>query len=98
VDHLDDGCQYGMSTRDRSAGTAGKEQERWPQPFPLVIAAVVDQILHEREKTPELVLEDLFSFCKFFPNWSEELSKRVPGVLCVEHSSPHHIHPSPPPS
>ncbi len=48
------GCALG----DRAAGPPRQEDQRRPQPLAVIVGAVIDELLHEREPASQLVLED----------------------------------------
>ena len=64
VDHLDDRRQDGMSLRDQAARFSGKENESRAQPFASIVGAMIDELLHERESTPQLMLKNALSLGK----------------------------------
>ncbi len=74
VDHLDHRCQDRMALRDRPARPPRQQQQGWPQPLPLIVAAVIDQLLHERESAPKLVLEDPFGLCELGADRPEQVA------------------------
>ena len=65
MDHLDDGRQNRMSIRERAARFPREQHESRPQSFATIVSAMVDELLHERESAPKLIVENALGFCQF---------------------------------
>src|SRR5208283_350924 len=79
-----------MRAGDRAACPRRQEQQGWTQSLALIVTAMINELLNERELTPKLMPENTFGLCEFASDRSEQVCKCAPSVLNFERGSTRH--------
>src|SRR5271157_866449 len=75
---------------DRAACPRRQEQQGWTQSLALIVTAMINELLNERELTPKLMPENTFGLCELASDRSEQVCKCAPSVLNFERGSTRH--------